>query len=197
MITKQDLEKSISFEEFYQLSEKLVENKDTTGENKSDAYVNYTKLSFKRMKRILKTTVITPEVEKTVGSIQKPITLLVLNESWCGDAAQSIPVFEKMIANNPNINIRFLIRDENLEVMDKYLTNGSRSIPKVIALDNELNELGTWGPQPQFLNEWFKTHQANPTIQIQELKEQFQVWYTKDKGQTLQKEMLELLESWS
>jgi len=197
MITKQDLEKSISFDEFYQLSEKLVENKDTTGENKSDAYVNYTKLSFKRMKRILKTTVITPEVEKTVGSIHKPITLLVLNESWCGEAAQSIPVFEKMIANNPNINIRFLIRDENLEVMDKYLTNGSRSIPKVIALDNELNELGTWGPQPQFLNEWFKTHQANPTIQIQELKEQFQVWYTKDKGQTLQKEMLALLESWA
>ena len=197
MITQQDYDRSISFDEFYQLSETLVKNKDTTGENKSEAYVNYTKLSFKRMKRILKTTAIKPEVKNSVSNIQKPITLLILNESWCGDAAQSIPVIEKMIASNPNVNIRFLIRDENLHVMDQYLTNGSRSIPKLIALDENLTELGTWGPQPQFLNDWYKTHQENPTMEIKELKEQFQLWYNKDKGITLQKEIVELLQLWT
>lgn len=197
MITTQDLERSISFNEFYQLSQKLVKEKGTTGENKSDAYVNYTKLSFSRMKRILKTTVLSDEVTKAITQITKPITLLVLNESWCGDAAQSIPVFEKMIALNSNINIRFLIRDENLGVMDQYLTNGSRSIPKLIALNDNLKELGTWGPQPQFLKDWYATHQENPTMEIKELKEQFQMWYTKDKGQTLQIEMMDLLEQWA
>jgi hypothetical protein len=197
MITEKNFQDSMTFEEFYSLSEQLVKNKDSSGENKSDAYVNYTKLSFTRMKRILKTTKINPEITDDLKKLDKPITLLVLNESWCGDAAQSVPVFQKMLEHNPNIKIRVLLRDEHPEVMDQYLTNGSKSIPKVIALDENLNELGTWGPQPHFLNQWYKEHKANPTMQIMELKEQFKKWYTKDKGATLQNEMIDLLKEWN
>ena len=197
MLTSKDIKRSLSFTEFYQLAEKLVQEKDTTGENKSEMYVNYTKLSFHRMKRILKTTVVSEEAITLINSIEKPLTLLILVESWCGDAAQSIPVFEKMASYNSNITLRFLLRDENLEVMDQYLTNGGRSIPKLIALDDEFNELGTWGPQPKFLLDWYKSHKENPTMEIKELKEQFQLWYTKDKGQTLQQEMITLLKKWA
>ena len=77
------------------------------------------------------------------------------------------------------------------------MTNGSKSIPKIIALDWQLNELGTWGPQPQFLDNWYKEERKNPTMQTMELKEQFQHWYTKDKGVTLQNEMIDLLEEWN
>lgn len=120
MVTTKDIERSISFNDLYQLYEKLVKEKDTTGENKSDAYVNYTKLSFARKKCILSTTVLSEGVMEAISQINNPITLKVLNQSWCGDAVQSVNVFEKMIALNPNNNIYILIRDENLEVKDNY-----------------------------------------------------------------------------
>ena len=99
MLTQKNISDSMSFEEYFQLSKKLVENKDSSGENKSEAYVNYTKLSFTRMKRILKTTKIKESILYQLEDLNKPITLLVLSESWCGDAAQCIPVFQKMIEN--------------------------------------------------------------------------------------------------
>ena len=196
MITQKDIDKSMSFEQFYQLTEDLVKNEGTTGSDKSSAMVNYTKLNFSRMKRILKTTPISDEVLNTVECLSDKLTWVVLVESWCGDAAQNLPVFAKIAEANPNINLRILLRDDNLDVMNQYLTNGGMSIPKLIALDENLNELGTWGPRPKFLQDWMYENKANPKMEMSELKEQFQIWYTKDKGQTLQKEMVSLMRAW-
>ncbi|MGB0886595.1 MAG: thioredoxin family protein [Vicingaceae bacterium] len=196
MITQQDIDKSMSFEEFYQLTAQLVEEGSTTGDDKSEAMVNYTKLNFSRMKRILKTTPISDDVTNTLDCLNDKITWVVIAESWCGDAAQNLPVFAKIAETNPNINLRILLRDDNPEVMDQYLTNGGKSIPKLIALDENLNELGTWGPRPKFLQDWLYENKANPKMEMSELKEQFQIWYTKDKGQTLQREMVLLLKEW-
>lgn len=196
MITQQDIDKSMSFEQFYQLTETLVKDGDTTGSDKSSAMVNYTKLNFSRMKRILKTTPISDDVLNTVECLSDKLTWLVLVETWCGDAAQNLPVFAKIAEANPNINLRILLRDENLDVMNQYLTNGGMSIPKLICLDQNLKELGTWGPRPKFLQDWMYKNKANPKMEMSELKEQFQIWYTKDKGQTLQKEMISLMRAW-
>jgi len=193
MITQKDIDKSMSFEQFYQLTEDLVKNEGTTGSDKSSAMVNYTKLNFSRMKRILKTTPISDEVLNTVECLSDKLTWVVLVESWCGDAAQNLPVFAKIAEANPNINLRILLRDDNLDVMNQYLTNGGMSIPKLIALDENLNELGTWGPRPKFLQDWMYENKANPKMEMSELKEKFQIWYTKDKGKTLQKEMVLLM----
>lgn len=196
MITQKDIDKGMSFEEFYQLVEQLVKDGKSTGEDQSDAMVNYTKLNFSRMKRILKTTPISEDVSSTINCLSDKLTWIVLAESWCGDAAQNIPVFAKITAANPNISLRILLRDENPEVMNQYLTNGGMSIPKLICVDKDLKELGTWGPRPKFLQDWLYENKANPKMEMSELKEQFQVWYTKDKGQTLQKEMVSLMKIW-
>jgi len=196
MISQQDLDKSMSFEEYYQLNEKLAKEGKSTGENQGDIYVNYTKLNFSRMKRVLKTTPIAEDVSNTVECLNEPLIWVVLAESWCGDAAQNLPVFAKIAEANPNITIKILLRDENETVMNQYLTNGGKSIPKLICLDKDLNELGTWGPRPKFLQDWLYKEKANPSMSMDELKEQFQVWYTKDKGQTLQKEMVILMKEW-
>ena len=196
MITQKDIDKSMSFDEFYQLVEQLVKDGKSTGEDQSEAMVNYTKLNFSRMKRILKTTPISDDVSSTVECLNEKLTWIVLAESWCGDAAQNIPVFAKIAEANPNIHLRILLRDENPEVMDQYLTNGGKSIPKLICVDENLNELGTWGPRPKFLQDWLYENKANPKMEMSELKEQFQIWYTKDKGQTLQKEMVLLMKPW-
>ena len=196
MITQKKIDKSMSFGEYYQLVEKLATEGGTTGENQSEALVNYTKLNFSRMKRILKTTPISEEVSSTVECLNDKLTWIVVSESWCGDAAQNIPVFSKIAEANTNISLRILLRDENPELINQYLTNGSQSIPKLICVDEHLKELGTWGPRPIFLQDWLYQNKANPTMEMGDLKKAFQVWYTKDKGQTLQHEMVLLLKAW-
>jgi len=196
MITQSDIDKSMSFEEYYQLVEKLVNKKGTTGNEQTEALIDYTKLNYSRMKRILKTTPISEDVSNTVDCLNDQLTWVVIAESWCGDAAQNIPVFAKIAEGNPNINLRIALRDETPQLMNQYLTNGSRSIPKLICVDENIKELGTWGPRPQFLQNWLYKEKANPTMEMSELKKQFQVWYTKDKGQTLQKEMVLLMKAW-
>ncbi|MBE7440992.1 MAG: thioredoxin family protein [Flavobacteriales bacterium] len=196
MVTKKDIERSISFNEYYDLVEKLANEGGTTGDDQSQAMIDYTKLNYSRMKRIMKTTEVIAEVKNTTTCFDDKIIWLVIAESWCGDAGQNLPVMAKMAEANPNIELKVILRDENPDLMNQYLTNGGKSIPKLICLDENLNELGTWGPRPQFLQDWMKNEKANPTMTMDELKEQFQVWYTKDKGQTLQKEMLELMKGW-
>lgn len=196
MITQNDIDKSMSFEEFYQLIEKLAVEGGTTGNVQSEELISYTKLNYSRMKRILKTTPISDDVSRTVDCLSDQLTWIVLAESWCGDAIQNIPVFAKIAEENSNINLRILLRDDNLDVMNKYLTNDSMSIPKLICVDENLKELGTWGPRPKYLQDWLYKNKANPTMEMAELKEQFQIWYIKDKGQTLQREMVLLLKAW-
>src|SRR5690242_17445398 len=82
------------------------------------------------------------------------IKLLVLAEDWCGDASNSIPVLAKLTDRISGLELRIIRRDEHLDVMDRYLTNGSRSIPVVIVLDRDFQELGHWGPRPRVLQDW-------------------------------------------
>lgn len=196
MVTKKDIDRSISFYDYYTLIEKLAIEGGTTGDDQSQTYVEHTKLNYSRIKRILKTTEPLAEVTNTTDCFDDKITWLVIAESWCGDAAQNVPVMQIMAEVNPNINLRVILRDENPDLMNRYLTNGGKSIPILICLDENLNELGTWGPRPKVLQDWLKKEKANPTMEMSELKEQFQIWYTKDKGQTLQKEMLLLMKGW-
>lgn len=196
MITKEALNKSLTFNNYFNLTEEQVKNKDTSGENKSEALVDYTKLNFSRMKRILKTTQVNSEVVNYLSNINKPIYFVVFTETWCGDAAQNIPVFFKLAETNSNIKLRLLFRDEHPKLMENYLTNGGKAIPKLVALDEDLNELGTWGPRPAFLQNWLKKEKENPTMSMDDLKQEFQVWYTKDKGATLQAEMVDLIKKW-
>lgn len=197
MITENDISKSTSFEQYYQLSEHLAKEGKTTGENQSEALINYSKLNFSRMKRVLKTTPISAAVAETVDCLTDKLTWIVLTESWCGDAAQNIPVFAKIAEANSNITLRILQRDENPELMDQYLTNGGKSIPKLICVDENLNELGTWGPRPKFLQDLLSEHKTKPKMSTDDLKKEFQIWYTKDNGQTLQQEMVLLMKSWT
>jgi|10_taG_2_1085330.scaffolds.fasta_scaffold03997_7 hypothetical protein len=195
MITQEHINKSISFEEYYQLHEKQVAKGSTSGEDQSEALVEYTKLNFSRLKRSYKTTAPSEKVLETVDCLNDKMTWLVLTETWCGDAAQNIPVLAKIAEANPAISFRLIFRDEHPEVMNNFLTNGSKSIPKLIALDKNLNVLGTWGPRPTVIQNWFLAEKANG-VDIDKLKVDLQHKYNEDKGQALQQEMVELMKTW-
>jgi hypothetical protein len=117
------------------------------------------------------------------------LKLLVIAEDWCGDASNTVPIVAKLADIAPGLELRIIQRDENPEVMDQYLTNGSRSIPIVIALDDDFREIGHWGPRPTQLQAWVMANRA--TIPKAELYPQVRKWYARDRGETTLREVLE------
>ena len=114
--------------------------------------------------------------------------LLVIAEDWCGDASSTIPILARFADAAPGMELRLLRRDEHPELMDRYLTNGSRSIPIVIALDESYRELGHWGPRPSVLQAWVMENRA--LVPKAELYPQIRKWYARDRGQTTLREVL-------
>ncbi|MCR9253264.1 MAG: thioredoxin family protein [bacterium] len=188
------LDETFSYELYRKLIDELLLNNRTTGPNQSENYIHYTKMGQQRMKRLDKTVKLLEESTKAVNAIEKDQIWLVLTEAWCGDAGQNIPVIHKMASLNPKVELHLHLRDEQLEIMDQFLTNGGRSIPKLIILDKEtLEVLGTWGPRPQELQDMVLQHKANPTMTGEEFAIATQKWYNEDKGESVQREIVELL----
>jgi len=130
-------------------------------------------------------------VEKIAGR-GDGLRLLVVAEDWCGDASNIVPVFGKLGDEAEGIEVRIISRDDNLEVMDRYLTNGARSIPIAILLDSEFNEIGYWGPRPKELQQWVMDNKDR--IPKEERFPLVRRWYAKDKGASTLRELLELLQ---
>ncbi len=196
VITQAHIDKSLDYETYRQLIDALLAEGKSTGSEQSESLTHYTKMNVQRMRRWDKTTQIREDLKEAIEQIDNPQIWLILTEGWCGDAAQNIPFLVKFAALNPKIEIRFLLRDENLEVMDAYLTNGGRSIPKLIVLQaNTFEELGTWGPRPAEVQQMVMDFKKSGG-DYKEFSEQVHKWYAKDKGQALQKEFLEKIQSW-
>ena len=140
---------SMTYEEYLDLLDEKILLNSSTGAEQNDMLSEFTKLNRVRMKRLDKTQQILPELHAAVARISAKQKWIVLTESWCGDAAQNIPVLQKLAQINANIDLRLVLRDDNDELMQKYLTNGGKSIPKLIAVSEDLKtELFTWGPRP-------------------------------------------------
>ena len=174
----------------------LAEGK-TTGENQSEAMFNYGKLNRQRMKRLEKTVELNESLKEKARSVKRKMIWLIITEGWCGDAAQNIPVIEKIAFESADIETRYVLRDENLELMDAYLTNNARSIPKLICLDAEtLEEIGTWGPRAQAAMDYFVEMKAD-NLEKPQMMENLQRWYLQDKEQSIQKEFENLFDGWA
>lgn len=194
-ITWQHIKNAYTYEEYRQMGRDLVSQGKTTGNVQSEKYIEYSKLNDHRMTRLDKQAVITEETKLALKSLTQPMIWVVLTELWCGDAAQNIPVLAKMEAESRGkIRLLLMLRDENPEVIDGYLTNGAKAIPKLVALaDKTREELFTWGPRPvpakQIMLDW-RAAGSSPEV---DYKKDIQYWYLRDNGQTLQREMVELV----
>jgi hypothetical protein len=194
---KNYVEKAMTFEQYIALIDNLLAENKTTGPNQSEAMFNYGKLNRQRMKRLLKTVELNDEIVEKVKEIDRPLIWLILTEGWCGDAAQNIPVIEKIAAQNPLIQTRYLLRDDNLDLMDNYLTNGGRAIPILICLDGETYaELGKWGSRPAKIQEYFLELKASG-MEKPQMMEMLQRRYNEDKEHSIQADFIKLLEKWS
>ena len=191
---EQAIETGYSYEEYRSKVNLLLEKGMTTGENQTDKLLNFTSLNVKRMNKWDKILKVDSRVKEEILSIENKQVWMVLVEAWCGDAAQNLPVIAKLSELNQNIELKIVLRDENPEIMDQYLTNGSRSIPKLVAFNKEsMEEIAQWGPRPQAVQELLAEFKQQENFVYEEFAVAAHTWYAKDKGQTLQQELKELI----
>lgn len=193
-LIKDGLRKAQSYSDYRAMVKRLASEEGTTGPEQTASYIEYTQLNDRRMRRWDKTLKFPTEAVEKIKAIDKKLLFLVLTESWCGDAAPTMPVMNKIEELNPNIELKVLLRDENLELMKRFLTKGAKSIPKLILIDQEANEvLGDWGPRPKVAAKMVQDYKEEHGKLTAEFRQDLQVWYNKDKGQNILNELIDLL----
>jgi len=194
ILIQEGISKAISYPEYRTLVEQLAEEGKSTGPEQTEALTNYTQLNDRRMKRWDKTLKFSEEAVQVISKVDSKITWLVLTESWCGDASPSLPVMHKISEMNPNISLKIVLRDENIDLMNRFLTNGGMSIPKLIAIDESSQKvIGDWGPRSNAATQLVEDYKAEHGKLTPEFKQDLQVWYNKDKGQSVLADLLEQL----
>lgn len=209
-LEKSYLEKSISYQEYRTLAQELLDKGTTTnGDNRSDI-LEYTNMNMYRMNRLDKTTKVNESVKNALSNLSlkenENYYWVVLTESWCGDAAQLVPVMNKIAEEaGEKLDIRFLLRDENPDLIDAFLTNGGRAIPKLIFVKEEKTEndiqlkiINSWGARPaeaqKLVDDYKQKVKQNPALEdYKTFSESLHGWYAKDKTQHTQNELAELL----
>lgn len=189
------IKRAVSYSTYRTLVKGLLVEGKSTGKNQSEELTNFSKLNDKRMDRLDKTMKLTPETQEALTKLNNNFTFLVIAEGWCGDAAQILPILNKIAEGSSKIDLKVVCRDENDELMSQYLTNGGKAIPKLIIIDQDHNAIDSWGPRPaiatQMVLDYKNTHGALDA----EFKKDLQIWYNKDKGMSTQKDILAVLQA--
>ena len=192
-IIKNALKNSYSYTAYKDLINQLYAEGKTTGFIQTDAFLDYTKLGIRRTKRWDKTAKISKDDLTQLQKLEKPQTWVVISEAWCGDAAHALPIIAKLADANSKIDLKIVLRDENEALMDLFLTNGGRSIPKLISFSTSENQvLFTWGPRPEGATKLIEDSKAKYGQITSEAKEALQMWFNKDKGQQIAEEVVKL-----
>ena len=192
-IIENSLQKAISYTGYRNLVRNLLTEGKSTGPEQSKDLTNYSMLNDRRMKRLDKTIKISKDTIQEFKKVKQPQTWLVLTEGWCGDAAQNLPILNKIASGTANIDFKIVLRDENLDLMDLFLTNGGRSIPKLVALDKDNNVLYLWGPRPAIDTKMVVAYKEKNGALDPQFKQDLQVWYNKDKGKSVQEDFVNLV----
>jgi hypothetical protein len=191
------IKRQFSFETYMAFVHELVESSSCSGEITAD-HIQSTKVNEQRMMRIWKQVIIDDKLSKLIRSVDQDWEWVVLTESWCADGAQNLPIVAKMAALSDKIKLKIILRDENPVLMEQYLTNGARAIPKLICKNIATGEVnGVWGPRPAEIQETIVALKAAGKFTSHyELLREVQFLYAKDSGQAIQRDFLKLVVEW-
>lgn len=175
------------------VSDLLLEGKSTGNEQSEDLTI-YSTLNETRMNRLDKTMKITDENSLKLKSLKGEYIWLVISEGWCGDAAQLVPIVHKMAEESGKIELKIVLRDENEDLMNLFLTNKAKAIPIVIVIDKQTGDvLGNWGPRPKGAADFIKNYKKEFGAIDEKAKTDLQLWYLHDKGLSTQEELINLM----
>lgn len=193
---QQTLLNSFSYSEYRKKVTELIAEGKSTGHEQSNDLLHYSELNEARMNRLEKTIAIVDEVKAKLENLDKKYIWLVLAEGWCGDAAQVLPVIHKMAETTNKVELKIALRDDNDALMQHFLTNGGKAIPKLIILDAETSEvIADWGPRPHGAKQLILEYKAAHGVVDETAKIELQKWYLHDKGISIQHEIVEMHEN--
>ncbi len=187
-------EAGLTYTSYKEKMKLIIENTDPEALNELDKeHLGFTKLNQHRMNRVEKTYEPSAEMKRLVESITAPQIWMILSAVWCGDSAQNVPAIVKMASLNRLIEIKLLERDEHLDIMDQFLSNGSRSIPKLVAFDTAGEILFEWGSRPAEAQK-IVTELKGQGIPKAVWEEKLHLFYAKNRSKALEAEMIEKLQ---
>jgi hypothetical protein len=182
----------MDFTAYQQLFFDILNSPNPAAPYNNPDYLNYTRLNWSRQQRWLKIGVLNPELTNAIEKISKPQLWTVITEAWCGDASHTIPFLHRLSELNPLIKVDYQLRDSSPFLIESYLTNGTRSIPKIIIADENGADLATWGPRPAECQRLY-LQMVKDHVEMSEKKIALQKWYNDDKGESFQLEFLAII----
>ena len=192
------INQSLSYTEYRNFVNQLITEGKTTGNTQSEKLLEFTKLNAQRMNRLDKTIQLDENVIKQLqSSHSKYWQWLLIGDAWCGDCAQIIPILNKIvISSNDKIKLNIISRDSYPELIENYSVNRSKSIPKLLVInDNTKEVVHTWGPRPKPAQAIMLNWKANNnTISWENFEKELHLWYAKDKGANTIDELVKLME---
>lgn len=187
-----DFKGAMDYASYRSLIDTLHEQGKVTGPTQTPELLEYSKLNVHRMDRWDKHAAFSESTVDTMKGLDRNLDILVITEGWCGDAAQIVPVIEKLSKLSDKIRTHYILRDDNLEIIDMFLTNGkSRSIPMFVIIENG-QVIGKFGPRPvpaQELIDQLKAENSGMDV----IKEKLHLWYARDKHKALEEEFVAVL----
>ncbi|MEN8145692.1 MAG: thioredoxin family protein [Gemmatimonadota bacterium] len=144
---------------------------------------------------VYRTTRIPEWATRRLAAIGDDWHLLVLAEDWCGDASNTVPLMARLAEASPGLQLGILKRDENADLMDHYLTDGSRSIPIAIVLDGDFHPVARWGPRPAELQNFVLSEKRAGLRPKADIYRDARRWYARDNGETTLDELIGAIEN--
>ncbi len=182
----------MNYQEYLSLFDTILSAQNPAAPYNKPAYINYVKLNQSRMSRWTKSMLLQPDLIDALNDVEEPQHWIIITEPWCGDAAHSIPFLVAIAENSPKLTYEIQLRDSEPFLIDNYLTNGGKSIPKLIARDFSGSDLFTWGPRPVASQTIFNKMKSEGAV-YDEITLKLQAWYNADKGQSIQSELFNLV----
>jgi hypothetical protein len=187
---------SYTYLEYKKIVSDFLSEGKSTGNEQSEDLLHYSTLNESRLKRLDKTITVPEEISVKLKALEREYIWLVIAEGWCGDAAQILPILNKMALETDQIDLKIVFRDLNDDLMNHFLTNGARAIPKLIIIDKASGKVcNHWGPRPKGASDLIKNYKEQFGIVDEEAKSQLQLWYLHDKGFSTQNEVIGMMQN--
>lgn len=180
---------ALLFEDYMKVAQERAQNNP----KKDDEYQEYYELGLQRLNRTLKSFKIDEEQTGKLKATGFQGKILIISEPWCGDASATVPAVSRFFTA-AGIEVKIFLRDNDLSLIDRFQTNGTQSIPKILLLNEDLSVKADWGPRPKFGNELLKKFKENPETYPREVfYNDLQVYYSKNRGKDSIEEVISLL----
>lgn len=180
----------MNYDEYKRLFDDILNHPNPGPPYNDEKYFNYTKLNRSRMNRSDKYLELNEVLVSHIKNISKPQHWIIITEPWCGDAAHIVSFLIKLTTLNDLVTYDIQLRDSEPSLIENYLTNGSKSIPKLIVRNANNPDDLVWGPRPKEAME-IAENMKSTNAPSEDIKVALQNWYNHDKGQSLYAELLD------